>query len=201
MTRSVGIYIYPEVEVLDFAGPFEVFNTASRVFLRTHPEKQPPFEIKVIGATMQSVLARGSLEVLPHTTITQTSQLDVLIIPGGIVDLELGHVDLVEWIQLIHRRTELTASVCTGSFLLAQAGLLDGLQATTHWDDLEDFRIKFPNVEVLSGQRWVEQGKIITSAGISAGIDMSLHLVARLEGENLAERTARQLDYSWNVGT
>jgi len=90
-----------------------------------------------------------------------------------------------------------TASVCTGAFLLAQAGLLEGKQATTHWEDLAGLRRLFPGVDVIEGRRWVDLGSIVTSAGISAGIDMSLHLVARLPGAEVARRTARQMQYDW----
>jgi transcriptional regulator GlxA family with amidase domain len=91
----------------------------------------------------------------------------------------------------------ITASVCTGAFLLAQAGLLDGQQATTHWEDVPELRRLFPSIKVVEGKRWVEVGSIVTSAGISAGIDMSLHLVARLAGDELAHKTARQMQYDW----
>jgi transcriptional regulator GlxA family with amidase domain len=94
---------------------------------------------------------------------------------------------------------ELVASVCNGSFLLAQAGLLEGLPATTHWQDLEELQDTFPAVHVVPSVRWTESGKIWTSAGIAAGIDMSLAIVARLAGMSLAQRTARQMDYRWQV--
>ena len=100
----------------------------------------------------------------------------------------------IAWIQATSAKAELTASVCTGAFLLAQAGLLDQVQATTHWEDIADLKAQFPNVRVLSGVRWVDEGRIVTSAGIAAGIDMSLHVVARLAGAELAEATARQMD-------
>lgn len=94
-------------------------------------------------------------------------------------------------------RAELTASVCTGAFLLGKAGLLDGKRATTHWEDVADLRAMFPQVRVIEGARWVDEGSVVTSAGISAGLDMSLHVVARLAGSELAARTARQMQYEW----
>jgi transcriptional regulator GlxA family with amidase domain len=105
--------------------------------------------------------------------------------------------NIIKWIAQTAAGTELTASVCTGAFLLAKAGLLHGRTVTTHWEDIADFRRMFPGIAVRENTRWVDEGKIVTSAGISAGIDMALHLVTRLEGEELALRTARQMDYDW----
>ena len=197
MTRTVGILIYPDIEVLDFSGPFEVFSTASRVFLCEEPEGSAPFRLEILAEALEPVLARGGLKILPDASMAQTAQLDVLIVPGGGVASELSNPSLLEWLRTIHAHTEITASVCTGSFLLAQAGLLEGLMATTHWEDIQKFAERYSAVQVVADQRWIEQGKVVTSAGISAGIDMSLHLVARVESAALAERTARQMDYRW----
>ena len=104
---------------------------------------------------------------------------------------------MTDWIKAMSAQAGLTASVCTGSFLLGQAGLLDGKTCTTHWEDIDDMRQMFPTVTVVDKRRWVDEGRFITSAGISAGIDMSLHLVERLAGRGLAEKTARQMDFDW----
>ena len=114
---------------------------------------------------------------------------------------ELARPEVSQWIRDAARRSLVTASVCTGAFLLAKAGLLDAKQATTHWEDIDDFTAMFPSVEVQTNQRWVDQGSIVTSSGISAGIDMSLHLVERLAGRGLAERTARQMEWEWTGNT
>jgi len=103
--------------------------------------------------------------------------VDVLIIPGGVVSAELDSPIVLEWIAATALQTEITASVCTGAFLLAKAGLLDTKSATTHWEDIDDLKTMFPAVTVRSGVRWIDEGRVVTSAGISAGIDMSLHLV------------------------
>jgi transcriptional regulator GlxA family with amidase domain len=121
----------------------------------------------------------------------------VLVIPGGVVDAEFARENVISWIAQTSAQAELTASVCTGAFLLAKAGLLHGKPVTTHWEDLADFRRQFPGLDVREERRWIDAGNVVTSAGISAGIDMSLHLVARLEGEELATRTAHQMDYRW----
>ncbi|HMW16854.1 MAG TPA: DJ-1/PfpI family protein [Accumulibacter sp.] len=194
MTLSVAVYIFPEVEVLDFAGPFEVFTTASRVFGRRHPGEPAPFTVFTVAQSLQPVRARAGLSVVPDFAIRSCPTPDVLLIPGGVVDQELRDSALIAWVAENARNAVITASVCTGSFILAKAGLLTGRSATTHWEDLADFRAAFPEVIVRDGVRWVDEGSIVSSAGIAAGIDMSLHLVARLAGEDLAQATARQMD-------
>jgi transcriptional regulator GlxA family with amidase domain len=197
MTRNVGIFLFYDVEVLDFAGPFEVFSTASRVKQRLEPDAPEPFKVRTIGKNTRGVAARGSLMVVPFDDFEIHDPVDVLIVPGGIVTKELERRDTIEWIAKVASTAELTASVCTGAFLLAKAGLLDGKTVTTHWEDIADLRAMFPALTVKENVRWVDEGNIITSAGISAGIDMSLHIVARLEGEELAVKTARQMEFDW----
>jgi transcriptional regulator GlxA family with amidase domain len=197
LTHTVGIYLYDDVEVLDFAGPFEVFSTASRVRLRLHPDLPKPFEVLTIADSIRMISARGGLRLRPQYDISNAPPLDVLIVPGGIVDAGLGREEVIAWIAHTASTASITASVCTGAFLLGKAGLLRGRAATTHWEDAADLQAMFPEAEVHTGARWVDEGQVVTSAGISAGIDMSLHLVARLEGEELAVRTARQMEYDW----
>lgn len=198
MSISVGIYLFPDVEALDFAGPYEVFTTASRVHKRQHPDAVELFRVFTVARTMALVRARAGLEVWPNHLITAHPPLDVLIVPGGVVTAELEHPDVIAWIAAQQPGTRITASVCTGAFLLAKAGLLTGKSATTHWEDIADLRAQFPAVSVQENRRWVDQGNIVSSAGIAAGIDMSLHLVARLAGRELALATARQLDVPWH---
>ena len=195
--RNVGIYVYDDVEVLDFAGPFEVFSTASRVFRRTEPGAALPFEVFTVGASRSPVSARGGLVVEPRYSFTNHPALHVLLVPGGVVTAELDRPRVIAWVAARAATAELTASVCTGAFLLARAGLLKGKSATTHWEDVADLRAMAPATRVVPGVRWVEEGALITSAGISAGLDMSLRIVARLAGHDLAVRTARQMDYEW----
>ena len=197
MTWTVGIYLFDAVEVLDFAGPFEVFSTAARVHGRREPPSPPIFVVATVGRGFAPVVARGGLRVQPAFNLEDHPPLDVLIIPGGVVDAEMDQPELMAWLIRTAPATSVTASVCTGAFLLAQAGLLHGKQATTHWEDLAELRRLFPEVDVVEGKRWVDLGSIVTSAGISAGIDMSLHLVARLAGAELARKTAHQMQYDW----
>lgn len=198
MTRTIAIYVFDDVEVLDFAGPYEVFTCASRVAGKLAPYAPPPFRVRTIAQTSAMLRARAGLSVFPETDFASAGQIDVLIVPGGVVTAELSNPAIAPWIAATARGCELVASVCTGAFLLAQAGLLDQQEATTHWEDIADLRAMFPRVRVQPQRRWIDNGRIVTSAGISAGIDMSLHLVERLAGRDLALRTARQMEYDWN---
>ena len=197
MTRTVGIYIFDEIEVLDLGGPFEVFSTASRMKARLSSGAAKPFEVFTIADTIRLVRARGGLMVQPNFDITNHPAIYFFVIPGGVVTAELKRDAIIEWIARTATKASLTASVCTGAFLLAKAGLLRGKTITTHWEDIDDFHAMFPDIPVQGDQRRVDGGTVVTSAGISAGLDMSLHLVERLESEELAVRTARQMDYDW----
>lgn len=195
MPTSVGIYLYPDVEVLDFAGPYEVFTTATRVALREG--MPPPFSTSTIAARKGLVRARAGLVVQPNYNFANHPPLDLLIVPGGVVQTELENPEVVQWIEKTAAQAGLTASVCTGAFLLAKANVLYAHKVTTHWEDIPELKAMFPMLKVVEGCRWVDAGRYVTSAGISAGIDMSLHLVERIAGRELAEATARQLDFDW----
>ena len=194
---NIGIYIYDDAEVLDFTGPFEVFTTAARVKARNEPERATIFSVFLIAERDGLVRARGDFNVQPHYTIQNHPTVDILIVPGGVHMHEMGKLQVIAWLAKLFPVTYLTASVCTGAFLLAQAGLLTDLACTTHWEDIPDLRIAFPTLDVKEDVPWVDSGRIITSAGISAGIEMALHLVARLAGKDLATRTAHQMQYEW----
>ena len=193
MTRTIGIFVFDGVEVLDFAGPYEVFTCASRV----HGGDEPPFRVVTIARQQAMLRARAGLSVFPEASFASAEAIDVLLIPGGMVDEELARPEVINWIAATHQHTEITASICNGAILLAATGLLDGLPATTHWADMAELRERFPAVQVQQDRRWVDNGRIVTSGGISAGIDMSLHLVARLGGMELARRTALRMEYDW----
>ena len=194
---NVGIFIFDDIEVLDLGGPFEVFSVATRVKARLEPASPRPFNVFTIGETTAPIHARGGLIITPTFSFTDHPPIDLLIIPGGIVSAELKKENVIHWIATTAAKARITASVCTGSFLLAQAGLLDNKRATTHWADIDEIKSMFPNVNVEKDVRWIDQDTLITSAGISAGIDMSLHLVSRLDSESLALATAKQMDYRW----
>ncbi|WP_160151599.1 DJ-1/PfpI family protein [Microbulbifer sp. ALW1] len=193
---NIGIYIYDDAEVLDFSGPFEVFSTASRL---SAPAGQ--FKVFLIAEEARTVNARGGYPVVPHCSIDNHPALDLLIVVGGVHTNELTKPAVIDWVRRTAKNTKLVTSVCTGAFILAQAGLLTGLDVTTHWEDQQALQTTFPDLNVIANQRWVDQGKFVTSGGISAGIDMSLHLVARLASPELAKLTARQMEYEWHTNT
>ncbi len=198
MTYTIGIYLFPEVENLDFAGPFEVFFTAARMHRREYPEEDILFRPLLIAEDPGPVAARGNVRVLPHHTFEDHPPLDILLIPGGVVSEVMKKKRVLEWIRKQSEEASCTVSVCTGAFLLGAVGILEGKQAVTHWEDMEDLQKLFPEVHLARGVRWTDEGNVITAAGISAGIDVALHLVERMAGKQLALRTARQMEYFWN---
>ena len=195
---SIGILVFDDVEILDFSGPYEVFSTAARVHARL-PVAQTLFRCFLIADEMRPIRTRGGMKVLPDCILLPSADIDVLIVPGGDVSEVLDNPAVINWIRTQAKDATITASVCTGAFLLAQAGLLDGLHATTHWQDQDDMRASFPTVTVRQDVPWIDCGKLVTSAGIAAGIDMSLHLVSRLYGSDVAEWTARRMEYDWSA--
>lgn len=198
MTRTcVGIVVFPDVEVLDFAGPFEVFSV-TRLDEETRYSDSSPFDVFLVGETKDPVVATGGFRVLPTHSLETCPPLDVLVVPGGLgTRVQVGNARLIRWIREQAGRVRTVTSVCTGSFLLGQAGLLDGLRATTHWRSLDRMAQAFPSVRVEREQHVVDEGAILTSAGISAGIDMALRVVARYHGEDVARATARHMEYPY----
>jgi transcriptional regulator GlxA family with amidase domain len=193
--KRVGILIFPNVEVLDFCGPFEVFSV-TRLNESARREEQSPFEVLLVARTMDTVVATGGLKVIPDLTIDTCPPLDILVVPGGWgTREEAKNQRLLDWIAERGRKVETLTSVCTGSMLLGQAGLLDGRHATTHWRSLDRMREAFPAVTVEEKLHVVEDGHILTSAGISAGIDMALRVVTRYFGETVGRGTARNMEY------
>ncbi len=196
---SVGILVFDAVEALDFAGPYEVFTTASRVAGRRTPDAGKLFDVACMSRDGQPIQARAGLRVLPEHSFANHPPCDLLIVPGGVVDAAMTCPHTLQWLAHTAAQAQITASVCTGAFLLAASGVLRSGEVTTHWEDVADLRARFPALTVRTGPRWIDNGALVTSAGISAGIDMCLHLVARLAGSELAQHTARQMDYPWRA--
>ncbi len=195
---NVGILIFDEVEVLDFCGPFEVFSVARPV--HESSDEQKLFNVVTIAEKDRIIHCRGNLLVQPHYTIENHPSLDILVVPGGQGTRRERHNQrILDWIAQQAQQIKLLTSVCTGAFLLAERGLLDQHRATTHWASINWMRETYPTIEMLDNMRVVDEGHIITSAGISAGIDMSLHVVARLHGMPVAEWTARRMEYDWHT--
>ncbi len=197
--RVVGILVFDEVEVLDFCGPFEVLST-TRLDESRRREDQSPYDVLLVAETPDVVVASGGLKVVPDRTPEDCPALDVLVVPGGWgTRREIGNRRLMDWIARVGGEVETLASVCTGSMLLGMAGLLDGRRATTHWKAIPWMRQSLPGVAVVEDEHVVEDGRVLTSAGISAGIDLALRLVARQHGEEIARATARHMEYPYPV--
>ncbi len=191
----VGILLFDDVEVLDFAGPFEVFSVTSR------DNGTKPFEVSTISQEGQMITARNGLRVQPDYSFRTAPKFDILIIPGGYGarEREVHNDTLVNWIAAEMTRVQLMTSVCTGAFLLAKAKLLQGKKATTHWASLERLQQEFPEIKVQQGVKFVDEGNIITSGGISAGINMSFHVIKRLLGPEIARQTAKRMEYDISI--
>jgi transcriptional regulator GlxA family with amidase domain len=193
--HRVGILIFPDVEVLDFCGPYEVFSV-TRLHEERRREEPSPFEVVLVAEEPGPVTATGGLRVLPDHRLANCPPLDILVVPGGWgTRKEIANERLLAWITERSTEVKTLASVCTGAMLLGQAGLLDGRRATTHWRSLKWMRESFPAVTVEEALHVVEDGSVLTSAGISAGIDLALRVVMRYCGEEIARATARHMEY------
>ncbi len=195
--KRVGILIFPDVEVLDFCGPFEVFSV-TRLNEQQRREDASPFQVVLIAENEDPVVASGGLRVLPDYTLDNCPRLDILVVPGGWgTRKEINNEKLLNWIRARASEVETLSSVCTGSVLLGKAGLLNGRRATTHWRALPWMREVLPQVIVEDSWHVVVDDNIYSSAGISAGIDMALRIVGHYYGDEIAQATARQMEYAF----
>jgi transcriptional regulator GlxA family with amidase domain len=196
---TVGILIFNDVEVLDFAGPFEVFSRTRTVAgadsRRT--DDSAPFQTFTVARTRDAVTAIGGLRVLPHHAWADAPPIDILVVPGGFGTRALLHDEhSLAWIRETAGRAREVTSVCTGALLLAKVGLLGGRRATTHWAGLELLATIDPTIRVQRERRVVHDG-VFTSAGVSAGIDMSFAVVEQICGRAVAVETAHYIEYPW----
>ncbi|OJW50214.1 MAG: hypothetical protein BGO67_02490 [Alphaproteobacteria bacterium 41-28] len=197
MKTNVGIFLFNGAEVLDFAGPFEVFTTATRLCEREGKER--PFNVFTFAATKRNIVAREGLEVVPAYSLENVPSTDLVIIPGGVSDEPQGQKEVMDFLRkAAESKSETIASVCTGAFILAKAGILKGLKATTHWKHIKELKA-IPDIDVVEGVTFVDQGKILTSAGVTSGIALSLYLVSRFVDEGLAELTAKEIEYPYPI--
>jgi transcriptional regulator GlxA family with amidase domain len=195
--KRVGIVLFENIEVLDFCGPFEVFS-ATRLKEEKRREGPSPFEVLLVAEKSDSIITTGGMKVIPNFTFQDCPKLDILVVPGGLgTRIETHNPVMLDWLRNRSLEVETLTSVCTGSMLLGFAGLLDGHHATTHWRSLDWMRESFPSVTVEYDQHVVADGRIFTSAGISAGIDMALMVVARYHGEYIARATAKHMEYPY----
>jgi putative intracellular protease/amidase/YHS domain-containing protein len=184
--QRVVILIFDGMELLDFTGPAEVFGSAG-------------FQVSTVASTREPVGCMGIMTLTPHYTFADCPRTDVIVIPGGGAPARDKRV--LDWVVAASAKAEATLSVCTGAFVLASAGLLDGKEATTHWSAVNSLRKQFPKITVHNDRRVVDCGKVVTSAGVSAGIDGALHIVERLSGRSDAKQVARYMEYNWQPPT
>lgn len=190
--RNVAILIFDDVEVLDFCGPFEVFSVTGR------RDDSIPFEVYTVAEKDAPVAARNQLSVNPRYTFADCPKPDILLVPGGYgTRREMNNPAMIEWIKEKAGDAELILSVCTGSLILAKAGLLENLAATSHHSAIDILREVAPNTTIQPDKRYIDNGRVIVSAGVSAGIDMSFYVVSKLLGEGVAVETAQYIEYDW----
>jgi len=190
--RNVAILMFNDVELFNFIGPFEVFSIASEI------NEDKPFNVYLVGETLNCIHSHNGLSINPDFTLLDSPVPDLIIIPGGIgTKAAMNQLQILAWIQSKGHHADLIISVCTGALLLAKVGLLDGLVATTHHQALDQLKALAPQTTVVDNQRFVDNGKIITAAGISAGIDVSLYVIAKLLGDDKALKTAQYMEYDW----
>lgn len=199
--RTVAIFIFDDVEVLDFTGPFEIFGVAGK-----QNGQKGYFNVFTV-AEKSTISARNNLVITPTYTFENCPIPDILLIPGGGgfrpdgtpfgSRKEMNNQRLLDWVKAMNEKVELLISVCTGSLILAKAGLLEGLSATTHYKAVEQMKEVAPNTQLFPQERWVDNGRIILSAGVSAGIDMSLYVVSKLYGQSAASDTAIYIQYDY----
>lgn len=181
----MALFIFEGVEIIDFTGPYEVFGQAG-------------FDVFTVAEKVSPITTYMGMKVAPQYTFENHPRPDVLLVPGGEIDAHLDNPVVIRWIQENTKQAEAVLSVCTGAFFLARAGLLDGMQATTFASMIPGLQQAAPKAKVVYNQRFVDNGKIITSAGLSSGIDGSLHVVEKLLGKGWAQVVATRLEYNWD---
>ena len=192
-TRNVAIFLYEGVEILDFSGPSEVLQASSHFV----SHENPPLKLFTVSRTKDPIISQQFLKVVPDYSIADAPKIDVLVIPGGNTGPTMADAAAMEWIKKTVDNAEVTLTVCTGAMPLGKLGYFDGLDVTTWYGAIARLQELAPKANVKDGRRFVDNGKIITTAGVSAGIDGALHLVARIFGRRIADQTAQYMEYHW----
>lgn len=194
--KTVALLLFPDVEVLDFAGPFEVFSVAA------DSADPAPFRVVTVAASRSPLRAVGGLTVTPDHDLASCPQADILLIPGGNGSRKAMRDDsILAWVTAQTKGAEIVASICTGALILGKLGFLDGQRAVTHGSAIEELRAVSDKIDVQPEARFIDNGKFLTSGGITAGIDMSLYLVKRLCGQALVDLVIREMEYDWRQRT
>jgi len=191
--RNVAVFVYEGVEILDFGGPSEVF--AASGITDKDGKWQNAFNVYIVAESKKTIKSQGFIQVIPEYTISDCPKPDIIVLPGGDTRASRKNPKVKEWLLENSRTSEVLMSVCTGAFLLGDAGLLDGKKATTWYGRIDALKESYPNTSVIEGTRFVDNGNIVTTAGVSAGIDGALHIVSRLLGHEAAAATAKYMEY------
>ena len=186
----VAFAISEGVTVIDFAGPWEVFQDVHVSGRGKDMDEQMPFELFTVAEKIEPLTGSGGLKLVPDYTFDTAPQAKVIVVPA-----QRGSSSLHAWLRKVTPTTDVTMSVCTGAFQLGKAGLLTGKSATTHHDFFEQFEKAFPDVSLKRGLRFVENEKISTAGGLSSGIDLALRVVDRYFGRDVAQATATYMEY------
>jgi len=193
--RNVAIVLYTGVELLDWAGPSEVFEVAQTV------DGQNGFNVYTVAATVEPIVSQGFVKVTPQYSFADAPKPDIVVFPGGNVNNFLRNKEAMAWAKGVSTEAEIAMSVCNGAFVLADSKLLENKKVTTHWTSIRNLKRQVPTATVLENVRFVDNGQIVTTAGISAGIDGALHVVERLMGTPAAKLTAKAMEYNWKPAT
>ena len=194
-TKNVAIVVYDGVEILDFAGPAEVFAAASS---RGGNGSERAFNVYLVSKTRTPIVSQGFVDITPDFGIADAPKPDIIVLPGGGTNAVIADAEWLAWVRSSAEKADHVLTVCTGAFIAGKLGMLDGHDVTTWYAAVPELAKQFPNARVQPGRRFVDNGKVITTAGVSAGIDGSLHLVARTLGRYVADRTAEYMEYAWS---
>jgi transcriptional regulator GlxA family with amidase domain len=193
-TRNIAVLIFDNVELMDFCGPYDVFSIGNKMSLEN------PFNIFTVSESAGEIITQNGLSVNSKYNINNCPKIDILIIPGGQGSRkEMKNKNLLNWIKSCYLESELILSVCTGALLLANCQLLDGLSVTTHHNAIELLKQTEPKAKIVADKRFVDNGNIILSAGVSSGIDMSLYVLGKLLGQDLVLKVKENMEYDWKA--
>ena len=182
---KVAILVFNGVQIIDYTGPYEVFGQAG-------------MKVFTVAETEDMITTAMGMKVIPHYSFENAPKADIVVFPGGGVNRHLNNTTLLEWVKKSTAEAETALSVCNGAYYLAEADLLDGLEATTFASLIPGLKERAPKATIVTDQRYVDNGKIVTSAGLSSGIDAALHVVSKYQGLGRTQEIATNLEYDWD---
>jgi transcriptional regulator GlxA family with amidase domain len=188
--NNVGIFVFHDIELLDFAGPYEVFSVTSEL------NNYQLFKVFTIASDSGVVQSVNGLRVVPDFTFNNHPPVDILVVPGGAgTKAEIKKREVLDWVHKTFENSKITMSVCSGARILGSLGLLDHIESITHHEVIAHLKEIAPNTLINPDKRFIDTGRIMTAGGISAGIDLSLHIIRKLHGETTVNKTIRYMEY------